>query len=176
MFSASGHAHKAKFPTTFALPRTCLKYQFCFHGCFASCEEILIPESRKFLLVECRIRYIIACGIRNPRNVVLDSLYNMRDFIRGLREDELSLFLRFGTGQDILPQQPIRVMFNRLEGIFWQPIAHTCSNLLELSLCYETIQQFSREFKAILCDPASYIMDSKDGTIHNELKRVAHYH
>ena len=130
MFSASGHAHKAQFPATFALPRTCLKYQFCFHGCFSSCEEILIPESRKFLLVECRIGDIIACGIRNPRIWVLDSLYNMRDFIRGLREDELPLFLRFVTGQDILPHQPIRLMFNRLEGIFRRPIAHTCSNLL----------------------------------------------
>ena len=163
MFSASGHAHKAQFPATFALPRTCLKYQFCFHGCFSSCEEILIPESRKFLLVECRIGDIIACGIRNPRIWVLDSLYNMRDFIRGLREDELPLFLRFVTAQDILPHQPIRLMFNRLEGIFRRPIAHTCSNLLELSLCYETIQQFSREFKVILCDPASYEMDSASG-------------
>ena len=87
----------------------------------------------------------------------------MRDFIRGLREDELPLFLRFVTGQDILPHQPIRLMFNRLEGIFRRPIAHTYSNLLELSLCYETIQQFSREFKAILCDPASYEMDSASG-------------
>ncbi|CAH3143597.1 unnamed protein product [Porites evermanni] len=86
--------------------------------------------------------------------------YYFRDFIRGLRENELSLFLRFVTGQDIFPQQPIRLMFNRLEGIFRRPIAPTCSNLLELSLCYETIQQFSREFKAILCDPASYVMDS----------------
>ena len=87
----------------------------------------------------------------------------MRDFIRGLREDELPLFLRFVTGQDILPHQPIRLMFNRLEGILRRPIAHTCSNLLELSLCYETIQQFSREFKVILCDPASYVMDSASG-------------
>ena len=163
MFSASGHVHKAQFPATFALPLTCLKYQFCFHGCFSSCEEILIPESRKFLLVECRIGDIIACGIPNPRIWVLDSLYNMRDFIRGLREDELPLFLRFVTGQDILPHQPIRLMFNRLEGILRRPIAHTCSNLLELSLCYETIQQFSREFKVILCDPASYVMDSASG-------------
>ena len=44
--------------------------------------------------------------------------YYLRDFIRGLREDELSLFLWFVTRQDILPQQQIRVMFNRLEGIF----------------------------------------------------------
>ena len=44
--------------------------------------------------------------------------YYLRDFIRGLREDELSLFLWFVTRQDILPRQQIRVMFNRLEGIF----------------------------------------------------------
>lgn len=86
--------------------------------------------------------------------------YYLRDFIRGLGEDDLLSFLRFVTGQDILPQQPIRVMFNRLEGISRRLIAHTCSNLLELSLSYETIQEFSREFKSILRDPASYVMDS----------------
>ena len=37
-----------------------------FHGCIASCEEILILQSRKFLLVECRIRTIIGSGIVNP--------------------------------------------------------------------------------------------------------------
>ena len=42
-------------------------YQFCFHGCVSSSEEILIPESRKFLLVECRIRAVIACGIQKRR-------------------------------------------------------------------------------------------------------------
>ncbi|CAH3189347.1 unnamed protein product [Porites lobata] len=98
-------------------------------------------------------------GVQDLRPQEDAIFYYLRDFIPGLREDELSLFLRFVTGQDILPQLPIRVMFNRLEGIFRRPIAHTCSNLLELSLCYETIQQFSREFKAILCDPASYVMD-----------------
>ena len=42
------------------------------------------------------------------------TFYYLQDFIRGLREDDLLSFLRFLTGQDILPQQPIRVMFNRL--------------------------------------------------------------
>ncbi|XP_068690974.1 probable E3 ubiquitin-protein ligase HERC4 [Montipora foliosa] len=88
------------------------------------------------------------------------TFYYLRDFIRGLGEDDLLSFLRFVTGQDILPQQPIRVMFNRLEGVSRRPIAHTCSNLLELCLCYEIIQEFLREFKAILRDPASYVMDS----------------
>ena len=88
------------------------------------------------------------------------TFYYLRDFIRGLGEDDLQSFLRFVTGQDILPQKPIRVMFNRLQGVSRRPIAHTCRNSLELSLCYETIQEFSREFKAILKDPSCYVVDS----------------
>lgn len=85
--------------------------------------------------------------------------YYLRDFVRGLGNEDLMLFLRFVTGQDLMPKGQIRVMFSRMEGISRRPIAHTCSNLLELSLCYETIQEFSREFKAVLRDPTSYTMD-----------------
>lgn len=77
-------------------------------------------------------------------------LYYLKNFIRDLGDEDLLLFLRFMTGQDLMPQQPISVMFSRMEGVARRPIAHTCSNLLELSFCYETIQDFSREFKAVL--------------------------
>lgn len=60
-------------------------------------------------------------------------------------------FLRFVTGSSVLTSDTINVSFNTLGGAARRPIAHTCSNLLELSNTYCTFfLEFVEEFSALL--------------------------
>ena len=53
----------------------------------------------------------------------------------------------------------IGVTFNNLCGEIRRHIAHTCSNMLELSCTYGSVQELKREFMAILRDPQCFEMD-----------------
>lgn len=53
------------------------------------------------------------------------------------------------------------VQFNMLSGIARRPIAHTCSNMLELPATYGSYPEFVKEFQQVLSDETySWIMDA----------------
>ena len=88
----------------------------------------------------------------------LNCLYYLNQFIARLDSDELGLFLQFVTGSSVMPDK-ITVVFNRLSGELRRPIAHTCSNTLELSITYTSSQEMKREFVSILINPLCFQMN-----------------
>jgi len=55
----------------------------------------------------------------------------------------------------------MEVQFNMLTGIARRPIAHTCSNLLELPATYSSYSDFVKEFKLVLSDETyAWFMDA----------------
>lgn len=64
------------------------------------------------------------------------------------------------TGSSVAIGREISVSFNSLSGASRRPIAHTCSCELKLPVCYSTSLEFSDEFKHILSNEFSWIMDS----------------
>jgi hypothetical protein len=85
-------------------------------------------------------------------------LYYLRQMVSGFDVDDLESFLRFISGSTVMPQK-ITVLFNKISGLARRPIAHTCSNTLELSTTYRSAQEMKREFKFILADPDCFKMD-----------------
>ncbi|KAK1172507.1 hypothetical protein AOXY_G5102 [Acipenser oxyrinchus oxyrinchus] len=84
--------------------------------------------------------------------------YYLRDFIKSVDQDEMSKFLHFVTGSPLLPNDGITIVFNRLCGSLRRPIAHTCSNTLEIPVSYASVQDFKREMKSILNSENAFIM------------------
>ena len=70
----------------------------------------------------------------------------------------LTSFLHFITGSTVMPSV-ITVTFTNLVGALRSPVAHTCSNTLELPSTYVSLQDLKREFLAILRDPINFQMD-----------------
>lgn len=85
-------------------------------------------------------------------------LYYLSHFISHLDQEELGMFLHFVTGSSVMPNK-ISVTFNRLTGELRRPIAHTCSNTLELSTTYMSSQELKREFINILNNTLCFQMD-----------------
>ena len=85
-------------------------------------------------------------------------LYYLKDFLYSLNTDDLVLFLQFVTGSDVLPYDPIVIVFNQRVGLQRVPVAHTCGNTLELPVSYQSIQEFKREFLNILHQQETFQM------------------
>ncbi len=71
-------------------------------------------------------------------------MHYLRQFVAGLDHDDLSTFLRYVTGSTVMPDK-ITVTFCKMFGLARRPIAHTCSNILELSSTYSSLQELSRQ-------------------------------
>lgn len=67
-------------------------------------------------------------------------------------------FLRFTTGSDICLGGNIKVIFISTSGIQRTPIAHTCTNTLELPETYENFIEFRTEIASLLTSNI-WIMD-----------------
>lgn len=78
-----------------------------------------------------------------------NALYLFKEFISSMSGDLLVDFLLFCTGSVHQPEQ-VKVSFTGLCGVKRRPIAHTCSNLLELPTTYNSFQEFRREFTFLL--------------------------
>eukprot|EP00057_Strongylocentrotus_purpuratus_P008239 XP_011662713.1 PREDICTED: uncharacterized protein LOC105437616 [Strongylocentrotus purpuratus] len=87
-------------------------------------------------------------------------LYFLRQYINSLRAEELQDFLQFCTGSIHMPLDGIKVCFNKNFGSLRRPIAHTCSNVLEISELYTTYQEFRREFHLYLSNSMSFTFSS----------------
>ncbi len=75
---------------------------------------------------------------------------HLKRYVRNLDEKDARLFLRFATGFDIILCDSILVMFSSLEGFQRRPIAHTCTDVLELPVGYESYIDFRSELDSIL--------------------------
>lgn len=83
----------------------------------------------------------------NSERAALDFL---KRFVRGMGEAQLSSFMRYVTGADVLCVPQISVQFSALDGFARRPIAHTCGSLLELPSTYNTYPELREEFSNIL--------------------------
>ena len=73
-----------------------------------------------------------------------------QQYIGQMNADDAKRVVRFITGSSVLTSEDIRVEFNALSRIARRPIAHTCSNTLELSCTYKTFLEFVEEFSTLL--------------------------
>ena len=76
----------------------------------------------------------------------------LTSLIGNMGTNDLHNFLRFTTGSSVCIADKITVAFNSSSGLARRPIAHTCSNTLELSASYVNYHDFSSEWYAILGD------------------------
>lgn len=82
----------------------------------------------------------------------------LTDFLKELDMLELETFLHFVTGKKSTPREPITIEFTRARGGMRIPIAHTCSNMVELPETYHTYEDFKSEFKHVLASPEALTM------------------
>ncbi len=66
-------------------------------------------------------------------------------FVRERDQKELGLFLRYCTGSDLFLSKTIQVTFTEMKEFSRRPIAHTCSQHLELASDYSTYAEFRVE-------------------------------
>lgn len=76
--------------------------------------------------------------------------HHLRRYIRELDEEELSKFLRFCTGSNLIVSDSLTVEFTGMSDFTRRPIARTCGMLLELCDSYESFPVFRAEFNDIL--------------------------
>lgn len=86
------------------------------------------------------------------------TLYFIKSYIMNCDADELSKFLWFVTGSTTLPPR-IEIVFTTMFGAARRPIAHTCSNTLELSDTYWSYQDLRDEMRAVLATPMAFEMN-----------------
>ena len=79
-----------------------------------------------------------------------DSLKFLKRFIKGLDSRMLATFLHFFSGSDLMLLHSWQVSFTNIEGCARRPIAHTCSNTLELPSTYQSFPELREEFTKIL--------------------------
>lgn len=104
-----------------------------------------------------RVSDIIVPQDDHLRQEQLNVLYYLQQFVMSLDADDLAAFLHFVTGSTVMPDT-LWVSFNTHSGELRRPMAHTCSNLLELSCTYASVQELTREFMAILRNPQCFEM------------------
>lgn len=103
----------------------------------------------------------VAKSIKFPRTmspsetVVSDHLLR---FIRERGQKELGLFLRYCTGSDLFLSKTIQVTFKEMNEFSRRPIAHTCTQQLELACDYSTYAELRAEFCSVL-NSGVWIMD-----------------
>ena len=79
---------------------------------------------------------------------------HLKRYLKSL-EGNISTFLRFVTGSDILNCSTIKVTFSNLDGLSRRPVAHTCGPVLELPSTYQSYNELVEEFSFILSDKCS---------------------
>ena len=74
----------------------------------------------------------------------------LRRYVRRLTREKVSLFLQFVTGSSLLLVSKVEVAFTNLSGIQRRPIAHTCTDRIDVSTEYESFAAFAKEIGSIL--------------------------
>ena len=112
--------------------------------------QMQLPTSAK-------VSNAIICDSDDITNEQSNSLYYLKLYVETLDQEDLETFLCFVTGSSVMPDK-ITVTFSNLTGEERRPIAHTCSNLLELPATYISMRDLKREFTAVLQNPLSFNM------------------
>ena len=81
---------------------------------------------------------------------------HLKRYIKSLDESQLSLFLQFITGGNVISCDKIELGFNTTSGELRTPTAHTCGPLLVIPSTYQTYNELSEEFTNILRLMASW--------------------
>ena len=79
-----------------------------------------------------------------------ETLCYLKKIIRGRSNEDLSKFLRYITGADVICIDKIAVGFSELDGAERRVIVHTCGPLLELPITYDCYVEFKEEFLNLL--------------------------
>lgn len=85
------------------------------------------------------------------------ALYFFQQYVGGMDQEELAELLLFITGSTVMADQ-ITITFHSVSGVTRCPVAHTCSNLLELPSSYSSFHDLKREFRAVLSSVHSFEM------------------
>lgn len=115
------------------------------------CEQLPTPDKVRSVIV-------LDDSITAPRQEQLDCIYFLQQFVMKLDSEDLSAFLQFVTGSTVMPDA-IKILFTSATGFQRRPIAHTCSNTLELPDTYTSEQDLKREFRSLLINPESFRMN-----------------
>ena len=79
-----------------------------------------------------------------------ESFDYLKRFIRALRQEDLTKFLRYCTGADIICVNEIKLLFTNSRGLERRFVAHTCGPTLEVPTTYECYAEFKEEFLNII--------------------------
>lgn len=82
----------------------------------------------------------------------------LTSYLRNADTQHLCWFLRFCTGSDLFLEKNIIVNFTQMEGFQRRPVAHTCGCVLELSVYYDSLPDFSTEMNKVL-ESNVWVMD-----------------
>lgn len=75
-------------------------------------------------------------------------------FIKSMSKDRLLIFLRFVTGSDIMPENPILVDFNQEKT--GMPFVRTCVPMISLSASYDCYNMLAEELTNVILNKESY--------------------
>jgi len=81
-------------------------------------------------------------------------LSHLKRFIKSMSKDDLSLFLRFVTGGDVIIEKMIQVVFNEMKPR--APRARTCVPQPEINTSYSDYNEFAEEYMKVLRNPESF--------------------
>ena len=80
-----------------------------------------------------------------------ESFQFLNKFVRNLSPEDLSKFLRYTTGADMICTDKLEIMFVEMpEGVSRRIIAHTCGPVMELPTSYTSYVEFKEEFLNLL--------------------------
>lgn len=95
----------------------------------------------------------------NPENASqMASVDYLKQYLKSMDEEKLSLFLRFCTGSDSICFKKIDINFVHLSGAARRPVARTCGPSLDLPFTYSNYAEFRSEFNRILSSEESWTM------------------
>lgn len=120
--------------------------------------EIIDHMFRQQLPTPTRVSEVLVAEADALTNSQENCLFYLRQFVRAMDQEDLTSFLHFFTGSTVMPSR-ITVTFSNLVGVLRRPVAHTCSNTLELPETYVSMQDLKREFLATLRNPINFQMD-----------------
>ncbi len=126
----------------------------CWQPILHAMEQTMQPINLTMMFIDRKPTGKLLCRIlKFPENVnAMEQIScdHLKRYVRNLDEKDARLFLRFATGFDIILCDSILVKFSSLEGFQRRPIAHTCTDVLELPVGYESYIDFRSELDSIL--------------------------
>ncbi|XP_057689288.1 uncharacterized protein LOC130920718 isoform X2 [Corythoichthys intestinalis] len=126
----------------------------CTSGCnfhdLTTMYEALTPTVRKI------VKSLAFPDVLNIQEKAVQKF--LTSYLRNADTQHLCWFLRFCTGSDLFLEKNIIISFSKVEGFQRRPVAHTCGCVLELSIHYDSLPDFSAEMNRVL-ESNVWVMD-----------------